>query len=226
MQTSLTRVAEGLWTLTRPQTFLGVETGTRMNLVQLTGGGLLVHSPVALDEGLRREVEALGPVQAVIAPSLFHHLYVKSWLDAFPGATCWASPGLEVKRPDLRWTGVLGDRSEALWAADVEQAPLTARFEREVVFFHTRSRTMLCVDAMIHLSSHPSRGTRAVAWLMGNDGPGKGYVERLAVRDRPLGRRQIDRILGWDLDRILLAHGAPIEKNGQDVLRDAYRWLR
>jgi hypothetical protein len=34
-----------------------------------------------------------------------------------------------------------------------------------------------------------------------------------------------DRILRWDFDRILLAHGAPVERDGREVMREAYRWL-
>lgn len=225
MSLPLVSLAEDLWTTTRLQKFWGVETGTRMNVVRLGDGGLLVHCPVALDAETRREIDALGPVKAVVAPSLFHHLYVGQWMDAYPQATFWACPGLEKKRSELRWTGVLGDRAESPWSADVEQAAFTARFEHEIVFFHAKTRTMICADALLNLSTHPSRATRAVAWLMANNGPGKGYIERIAVRDYKLGRRQVDRILSWDFDRILLAHGANVEHDGREAVRDAYRWL-
>jgi hypothetical protein len=221
----LVACGEDLWTTSRPQKFFGVETGTRMNIARLRDGGLLVHCPVALDAATRREVDALGPVKAVVASSLFHHLYVGAWMDAYPQATFWACPGLEKKRSDLRWTGVLGDHAESAWAEDVEQAPFTSRFEHEIVFFHRKTRTMICADALINLSSHPSRGTRVVAFLMGNSGPGKGYIERVAVRDYKLGRRQVDRILEWDFDPVLLAHGGLIDRDGRDAVREAYRWL-
>ena len=67
--------------------------------------------------------------------------------------------------------------------------------------------------------------TRAVASLMRNTAPGKGWMERIAVTDWKLGRRQVDRLLDWDIDRIVLAHGALVDRDGREVLRDAYRWL-
>jgi hypothetical protein len=66
----LTAFAEHIWTAARPARFWGVETGSRMTVVRLAGGGLFVHSPVALDPATRRAVDALGPVRAVVAPSV------------------------------------------------------------------------------------------------------------------------------------------------------------
>jgi len=221
----LQEVVPEVWTLPRPQKFWGLECGTRMTVVRLSDGGLLVHCPVALDPALGRQIDALGPVRAVVASSLYHHLYVGDWMKAHPSATFWAAPGLQKKRADLAWTGVLGDRAEPAWAADVDQAPFTARFEREVVFFHQKSRTMICADALLNLSKHPSRATRVVAFLMANTGPGKGYLERVAVRDRALGRKQVDRLLEWPSERIVLAHGDLVDRDGREILRDAYDWL-
>ena len=217
--------AEDLWTLSRPQKFWGVETGTRTTVIRLSSGGLFVHCPVALDATTRREVDALGPVEAVVAPSLFHHLYVGEWLSAYPHAQVWACPMLERKRSDLAWTGVLGDAPVDVWKADVQQAAFTARFENEIVFFHPKSRTLVCADALLNLSRHPSRMTRAAARLMMNTGPGKGYLERIAVRDYRLGRRQVDRIAEWDIDKITLAHGDQVQRDGRQTLLEAYSWL-
>lgn len=217
--------AEDLWTATRPLRFWGVETGTRMTVVRLSEGGLFVHSPVALDAETRRAVDALGPVRAVVAPSLFHHLYAGEWMEAYPDASFHPCPGLERRRPHLRWSSVLGEEPHAAWSADLDQAPFTARFEREVVFFHRATRTLVCADALLDLSRHPSRLTRFVALLMANRAPGKGYLERVAVRDRALARRQVERILAWDIEGIVLAHGGLVRHGGREVVRDAYAWL-
>jgi len=222
----LERFAEGVWTLARSQRFYGVETGTRTTVVRLEGGGLFVHCPVALDDATRAEVDGLGEVRAVVAPSLFHHLYVGEWMRAYPRATFWACPGLEQKRADLAWTGTVdGDVARAEWADALEQAPLTARFEREVVFFHRATRTLICADALLNLRRHPSPLTRAVAVLMRNTGPGLGWMERFTIRDRALGRRQADRVLDWDIDGVVLAHGDLVTAGGREAFRRAYAWV-
>jgi hypothetical protein len=221
----LTAFAEHIWTAARPARFWGVETGSRMTVVRLAGGGLFVHSPVALDPATRRAVDALGPVRAVVAPSVFHHLHVAAWKDAYPEAHFAACPGLEWKRPDLPFDGILGDTPHPAWREDLDQAYFSARRENEVVFFHARSRTLICCDALLHLSTHPHASTRAVAWLMGNRAPGVGHLERFMIRDRRLARRQVRRILAWDFDRVVLAHGEPLTGGGHAAFRDAYTWL-
>lgn len=222
---SFDEVAPGVWTTHRPQRFWGLETGTRMTLVRLAGSGLFVHCPVALDPATRAEVDALGEVQAVAASSLYHHLYVGDWMRAYPRAAFAACPGLERKRADLAWSFVTDDEARPEWSADLDQLYFSARFEHEVVFFHRATRTMICADALLNLSQHPSPVTRVAARLMGNTAPGKGYLERVAVQDWKQGRREADRLLEWDTHRIVLAHGALVPEGGREAIRAAYAWL-
>jgi hypothetical protein len=217
--------AEDIWIETRRAKFFGLETGTRMTVVRLADGGLFIHSPVALDPETRRDVEALGEVRAVVAPSVFHHLHVGDWIAAYPKAVFAACPGLEWKRTDLAFTCVLGDPPHETWAPDLAQVYFSARRENEVVFFHTRSKTMICADALLNLSVHDLASTRFIARLMGNTAPGVGHLERFMIRDRGLARRQADRILEWDIDKVALAHGGLVEARGREVMRHAYEWL-
>ena len=206
--------------------FAGVETGTRMSVVRLANGGLFVHSPVSLDAATREAVDALGPVKAGVAPSRFHPLYACEWSRAYPDAVLCACPGLERKRPDLSWHRVLGDEPEAEWRSEIDQVFFGARsLENEIVFFHRSSRTLICADLIFNLANHPSLLTRIVARLIGSRKPGATLLERVLIRKRAAAREQVDRMLAWDFDRIVLAHGAIIEAGGHQVLRRAYAWL-
>lgn len=222
----LQNIADDLWVQSRHLRFWGLETGTRMSVVRLTNGGLFVHSPVALDADTRREVDALGPVRAVVAPSRMHHLYVGEWLRAYPSAIACCCPSLERKRPDIAWQRVLGDEPEPEWRGEIDQVFFGARsLENEVLFCHRNSRTLLCADAIFNLANHPSSITRIVAILIGGRAPGTTWLERVLIRDRRAAREQVDRMLTWDFDRIVLAHGDMIESGGREVLRNAYAWL-
>jgi len=53
-------IASQIWVENRDLRFLGVQTGTRMTVVQMQDGGLFVHSPVALDPQICGEIHALG----------------------------------------------------------------------------------------------------------------------------------------------------------------------
>lgn len=219
-------ITEGLWSATRPLRFFGLETGTRMTVVRLAGGGLFVHSPVGLDPGLRAAVDALGPVAAIVAPSRFHHLYVGEWRTAYPQAILCCCPGLETKRTDVAWDRVLGDTPEPEWRGDLEQVFFGARsLENEVVFFHRATRTIVLADAIFNFGTHPSALTRLVGWLLGGSAPGTTWVERLLIRDRAGARAQVDRMLAWNAERIVCAHGDVIPTGGTEVIRRAYAWL-
>lgn len=220
------RIADDVWTTARKQRFWGLETGTRMTVVRLRDGGLFVHCPVALDHATRTAVDALGEVRAIVSSSLFHHLYAGEWMRVYPHALLCACPGLEKKRPDLAWRHILGDEPHPIWAADLYQVFFSARFEKEVVFFHRASRTMICADALLNLLHHASPVTRLAARFMGNTAPGKGWLEYFAVGSRPDARAQVDRMLTWDIERIVLAHGELVPRDGRRVLREAYAWVR
>jgi hypothetical protein len=219
-------IADRVWVKARLLRFAGVETGTRMTVVRLADGGLFVHSPIPLRGGTREAVDALGPVRAIVAPSLFHHLSVGEWVRAYPDAVVCACPGLERKRRDLGWQRVLGDEPEKEWRGEIDQVFFAARsLENEVVFFHRPSRTLICADLVFNLAHHPSRLTRVVAWLIGNHEPGATWLERVLIRNRAAARAQVDRMLAWKPDRLVLAHGDLIETDGCEVLRRAYAWL-
>ncbi len=219
------RITDDVWTTPRSQRFWGVECGTRMTVVRLRDGGLFVHCPVALDDATRRAVDQLGEVRVVAASSLFHHLYVGDWIAAYPGALIAGCPRLAKKRPDLAFVHELSNDPHALWANDLEQLYFSARFEHEVVFFHRRTGTMICADALLNLSEHPSLGTRIAARLMANNAPGKGWLEYFAVQRWADARSEVEQMLKWPIERIVLAHGSLVPSGGREALRHAYAWL-
>ena len=49
-------------------------------------------------------------------------------------------------------------------------------------------------------------------------------IEKLVVK-RDVMRPELSRVLTWDFDRVILTHGAVVETDGRERLREAYRWL-
>jgi len=219
--------ATDVYTVTRDLRFWGVETGARMTVVRMTNGNVFVHSPGPLDETLKAQIDDLGEVTAIVAPSSFHHLHVLEWQAAYPNAKLGACPDLVPKRADVEFDCVLGDDPEPEWHGELEQVYLSARtMEDEIVFFHPRSRTMICCDAIFNLRSHHAPLTRAAAVMLGNREPGATWLERVMMRKhREAGRAQIDRIVAWDIDGIILSHGPLIKSGGRSVVERAYAWL-
>jgi hypothetical protein len=224
---SLRPLAPDLWVAERPQRFFGLEVGTRMTVIRLADGSLLLHSPVALDAALRRELDALGPVRFAVAPNRVHHLYAGRVAEAYPQARLWVGPGLETKRPDLAFAGILGDEAPAEWRGQLDQVFFRGRpYENEVVFFHRASRTLILCDLAFNFGPRAAAPTRLLMRLLrsyGSFGPSK--LDPLLIRDRRAARESLERILAFDFDRVIVAHGDVLESGGHEALRRGYAWL-
>jgi len=223
----LRELDRNIWVAERPQRFYGLEVGTRMTVIRLAGGSLLLHSPVALDRGLRRELDSLGPVRFAVAPNRFHHLYAGGVRQVYPEARLWVAPGVEKKRPDLAFEALLGDEAPAEWKEEVGQVFFRGRpFENEVVFLHRPSRTLILCDLAFHFGPRAAPLTRMVMRLLRSYGRfGPSRLDPLLIRDRAAARQALERILAWDFDRVVVAHGEVLESGGPAALRAGYAWL-
>lgn len=222
----LEQLDANLWVAARPQTFLGLHVGTRMTIVRGDDGGLVVHSPIALDDALRGEVEALGPVRCVIAPNAYHHLYAGAWAAGFAGVRLVGPERLATKRKDLRFDAFLDERPDAAWAGTLEQVRLRGCALHETVFFHRPSRTVISSDLVENFETSPHWGTRLYLKVCGIHGkPGVSRIMKPLFRDRAAARASLEQILAWDFERLVLAHGNLVTARAPDVVRESYAWL-
>ena len=211
----------------RPQNFYGLPVGTRMTVIRLADGRLLLHSPVALEPELREQLDAIGRVCFAVAPNRVHHLYAGAVAHAYPGTRLWVAPGLERKRPDLVYEAVLGDEAPEEWKGQVDQVFFRGRpYENEVVFFHRPSRTLILCDLAFNFGPRAAAPTRLLMKLLRSYGRlGPSTLDPWLIRDRRAARASLERILAWDFDRIIVAHGDVLESGGHETLRHGYSWL-
>jgi hypothetical protein len=222
----LVQLDEALWVAAAPLRFLGLHLGTRMTIVRRDDGGLIVHSPIALDDALRGEVEALGPVRCIIAPNLYHHLYAGDWAAAFPEARLVGARGVDKKRKDLRFDATILDAPDPGFAGTLQPVHMRGCLLHETVFFHARSRTLVSSDLVENFATSDHWATRWYLEVSGIHGqPGVGLTLRPLYWARIRARAALDRVLAWDFDRIVLAHGDVIEHHGPEVLRASFSWL-
>ncbi len=81
----------------------------------------MIHSPCEIDLNTKVAIERLGKVQFIIAPGEYHYLYVESAQRAFPNAETFICPGIERKKPEIKFDWVLGDRPDPRLSDDFEQ---------------------------------------------------------------------------------------------------------
>ncbi|MBN8293344.1 DUF4336 domain-containing protein [Rhodobacter sp. NTK016B] len=208
---------------------LGFRYPTRMAVIRLGSGDLVVWSPVALTDTLRADLAGLGRIAHVIAPNSLHDTFLGDWAVAWPAATLHPAPGIARAHPDLAFAETLCDTAPPVWARDMDQVVLRSAITDEVVFFHRPSGTVLLTDFIQQFPAGWHRGWRGLIArldLMTEVRPTMPRKFRLALRDRATARYAADKILSWPAQRVVMAHGTPVTKGADMVLEQAFGWLR
>lgn len=207
-----------------PVKLAGAMLHTRMTILTLRDG-VVLHSPVPIDEGLRADIERIGPVRAIVAPSNCHHLFVGDAQRAFPGVPTYAIEGVAAKRKDLS----VAPFPEDAWQGELEHVTIGNAVMREIVFLHRASRTVIGVDFVEHFRDETVGADRMMRFwikLFGMWNKARPAPElRLFTRDRAAARAAIEQILAWDFDRMMIAHGEPFERGAKDAVRDAWSFV-
>jgi len=164
---------------------LKILINTRMTVVVLSSGGLLVNNPVAPTKECQRLlqelVDAHGPVKyiALSTLALEHKTYYVPFARCFPEAELWVAPGqwsfpLNIPFESALWprklAGVLADSdsaqgSAAPWASELECAVLevsgsaftgfTSPWYVDVAWLHKPTRTLILTESVVQVPLDP-----------------------------------------------------------------------
>lgn len=219
-------LVDGVWTAHQDLTAASYNLGTKMTVVRLTDGGLLLVSPIRLEPELQAEVAALGEVRHLVSPNLFHHMFIGHWKAAFPQALLWGDAALAKKRKDLTIDRELGDEVPEEWAEDLDLVNVRGMPQvRERVLLHRRSRTLIQTDMVFNLDE---RGwwTDLYLRMCGIKGRvGSSALLKLVTKDKAAAAASIDTVLGWDFDNMVVPHGTHVMGDAKARLRDGLSWL-
>lgn len=230
----LRQIDRNLWVVEQPQKFLGLEVGTRMTAIGQPDNSLVLISPIKIDSELDRQLKALGTVKYLVAPNLFHYLYLTHCQQIYPQAETIAPPGLASKQPNLKIDKILTqDRIEfdseleyVLFTGFKVFVPPKIAVVNEVVFYHPSSKTLIITDSAFNFDRSFPVVTQLAAQVIGSYKVLKpSWLEKIAIQDKQLLRKSIDRILTWDFQRIIMAHGRIVDSHAKQQLSAGYRWL-
>ncbi|MEY8766445.1 MULTISPECIES: DUF4336 domain-containing protein [Francisella] len=227
----LNQLAENIWVVDGGAVpFFGLPYTTRMTIIRLENDDLFIHSPIKLNNELMQEVSKLGNIKYLISPNKIHHLFLQDWLELYPNAEVYASPGLREKRKDINFTADLKDFPKAQWQNEIDQLIFKgSRVMQEVVFFHKPSKTLILTDLIENFDENYFSGFKGmIAKLSGIVAPnGKTPIDwRMSFFfGKKQARECFERILAWQPERIIIAHGKNIETNAVDFLKKSFKWL-
>ena len=224
--------ANDLWVVEGPKVRdMGFMFTTRMAVAKLSDGAVWVNSPVSVSFDMLKRITELGPVRYLLAATPRHVWRLTAWHTLFPDAQLWASRAtpFTLKKGTLPFAGILGDEPPQGWKNDFDQLAFKGNpLIEEVVFFHRQSRTVILDDLIqIHPIAKGKPVRNAVFKLEGVVSPhgGVGLDIRLSFIHRDLARQSLGKLLSWDFDKLIIAHGVCIETNAKAFVKRAFQWL-
>ena len=209
--------------------FFGFPYPTRMAVVRLSDASVWVWSPIALTTELAEEVKAIGPVRYIVSPNKLHHLFLQEWADHFPDARLYAPPGLARKKAALPFYAELNDEPNPSWKADIDQVVFRGSLAMaEVVFFHRHSRTVIIGDLIQRFSDTNYSGWKGMIMRLGGVVGESGSTPRdwrASFLRRGPARIARTKVLEWNPERLLIAHGQCAQTGATEIVRAALRWI-
>ena len=145
-------------------------------------------------------------------------------------------PGLTTKKPDLPIDCTLS--TQEAWPLNELKFAHFDGFKtlgsggadslNECVFFHEQSRTLILTDTALNFDESFPLPVQLVTRIGGgykNLSP--SLLEKIATTDKQKVSAAVEQVLDWDFERVIMAHGAIVEKDGKARFRKSYkRFLR
>jgi len=231
----LRKIDVNLWVAEQPLKFWKFEVGTRMTIVRLKNGNLIVFSPVQVDEETIQQIDEIGKVSYIIIPNLYHHLFVAEFQAIYPEAQLWTVPGLELKRPDLKSDRILNKDEASIWdeieyfffegfQAIVDFSGFST--VNEFIFFHKESRTLIITDTSLNFDETFTLTTQLIGRAIGSYKTLRpSLLEKIATKEKELVKDSVEKILNWDFERVIMAHGTIVESDGKEKFKRGYEWF-
>ena len=223
-------VKNQIWILEYPIRFAGMDLFARTTIIKADNDDLIIHDPCKIDDAIKNEIDSLGVVKFINAPGTYHHLFVTDFQEKYPNAETFVCPGLEKKRPDIKFDWILGSKPDPRWEGILEQSIIEGtRYISEVAFFHKPSKTLILVDLLENIGDNyrHKAGLLLQFWwkvvLRMWNNPKAAPEYQMGWGKKKIVKIGLNKILSWDAERVILAHGVNIENNVNNTLRTAWK---
>ena len=217
-----------LWCIDEAMPMLGLQFGARLTIARLRDDTLWVYAPFAISDEDEAAIREQGDVAHVVAPNNFHFKEIGEFTRRFPDAQLWMVPALATKMDELPHLPL--HSMPPTWSADFDGQLFDAALGyEEWIFRHRATKSLILTDLVANLP-RPDNALGRVAGAVLDEGRGckSGRLIKAAIlggRDLKRAREQVDAVLNWDFERVIMAHGAIVARDGKRVLRRALRWI-
>lgn len=200
----------------------------RMTVVRLADARLVVWSAIALDETEMATLESYGRPAFLIVPNDHHRLDAKAWKERYPQLQVVAPEGAREKVAEVVPVDTVTpsfDDPQVLFVT----VPGTRANEAALVVRRPGGTTLVLNDLVGNIRNESGFG----GWFLrlmgfaGDEAHIPAPVRMMLVKDIEALRAQL---LQWaqieSLKRIIVSHGAPIDEEPRQTLRELARSLK
>src|SRR6201994_111425 len=216
----------------------------------MQSGSVAVFSPVALTPEVKETVASLGELKYIAALDIEHHIFLGPWHEEYPNAKVIGVEGLPEKRAKQKNEDV--PFATIFTKANRETVKVDEEFDREfeyeyvpshpnkeLVFFHKPSKTLIEADLMFNLPATEQFSksgqdatsgilTKLFVWLYNTKGNALAQKRfnwyAISSSDRKGWNASVSKINNWDFDTIVPCHGDVIETGGKGVFQKVFEW--
>lgn len=221
----LRQLDSSLWVSEAPFTMLRINFGNRMTCLQLTDKSIWLHSPVAYREDLHKQIQVIGKIACLIAPSLMHNLYVMDWKQHETDCQVLAPSGAKKVQADITLDNAADEKIARASNGEIECIPIAGMpMLQEFAFIHKASGTLILTDLAFNFSTDVKGWTRFFLKMYGAYNKcGPTRTIRALIRDKDAFTESLRRIAARDFERINVSHGNIVERNGHAMFLQAFQ---
>jgi len=218
----LSEIDENILTVTGDIRMPMMRLPRRMTVVRLNGSRLIAFSAIALNEAEMTRLEAYGRPAFLVVPSDKHRLDAKPCKSRYPAMQVVTPEGARAKVEEVVPVDTVEPRFDDANVRFVT-VPGTRGHEAALVVRTPNGTTLVLNDLVGNIRTEP--GSRS--WLLqlagfaGKEAQIPRVVKMVMIKDASALRAQLMQWAEIDsLKRILVSHGAPIDENPRQTLRD------
>src|SRR5690606_30249989 len=144
--------------------------------------------------------------------------YARPACERFPGAEFFVTQALKKKRESLSGTVIQAGGEPSFGEAQSLVLGGMPKLD-ELVMLHQPSRTLLVTDLVFNILEYKGWQAGVMFRLVGTHKKlAQSRMFGAVVRDRAALEASMERMFGWDFDRVIMAHGEILERGGKDKL--------
>jgi len=180
-----------------------------MTVVRRADGSLLLHSPIALDAARTQELEALGPVAAIVVPGAMHRLDAPAYKARYPQVLVFCPSGGRSKVAEvIAVDGTFDDYADD-GVIYFEMLDGMAASEGAMIVRSADGVSIVLNDVVMNMDKKRDPLGYLFTTVMGS-APGprvSRLVRMLLVKDQAALRRHLERLAATPkLERLIVAH--------------------